>query len=435
MASYVAAAMVRTPWGDASTLRERRLSPGRGTPRAVARRNQRERLLGAMVAVASTKGYAATSLADLVEVSGVSSRSFYEHFADKEECFLAAMEEILAIMQQGLRRVVNEGDGVPRLESTVGWLTEALVAQPAAARLLLVESFRAGEAARERINALLESSGQLLQPLLEKRPHQQGMPPELTRALLGGLGGVVYHYLARGEPEAVATLAPELAEWVMSFPAPPAPLRSPGRRNHTPITDSPPFAALVPGERILRRFAAAVAEQGYASTTIAEVATAASISQNTFYSHFRDKEDAFYAALDSSGAQLVAATLPAVRRAPPWPAAMRVALGAVFGFLAAEPAFARLRAVEVYAVGPSAVEQRNSQDGEIVRVLRALATDAPSEVDQVPLTATISAVNSLLYHWVRREGPRRLPELVPTTTYLILAPLLGAEAAHEIACS
>jgi AcrR family transcriptional regulator len=428
--------MVTTPWGDASKLRDRRLSPGRGTPRDEARQNQRERLFAAMVAVTAEKGYAETSVADLVELSGVSSRSFYQHFADKEECFLATMDEILVVVQAQTAIALQGDDDQPkRLEDTGRKLIEMLALQPAAARLWLVESLRAGEQARERINLALEGFAALMQAFLDQIPERREMPPRLTHALLGGVSGVVYSRLARGNMDSLSQLAPTLSQWALSFPPPPRMLRSPSRRNRTPPNiNPPPFAAHVPGERILRGFSSVIAEKGYAATTIADTAAAASISQNTFYRHFRDKEDAFYAALDSSGAQLVAATLPAVRRAPAWPSAVRVALEATFGFLAAEPDFAHLRSVEVYAVGPKAVELRDRQSAEVVQVLRPLATDAPTEVDAIGLEATLAAINALLYEWVRREGARKLPELAPLATYLVLAPLLGAEEAWEVAC-
>ena len=82
------------------------LRPGRGTPRDEAERNQRERLFAAMVATVAEKGYEATTVADLVKLSGVSRSAFYRHFADKEECFLTAAE---ALIEPTL-----EGDGARR---------------------------------------------------------------------------------------------------------------------------------------------------------------------------------------------------------------------------------------------------------------------------------------------------------------------------------
>src|SRR6476661_8512319 len=92
---YGPPAMVRTPWGDAAQLREKKLRPGRGTPREEAERNQRERLFAAMVATVAEKGYEATTVADLVELSGVSRSAFYRHFEDKKECFLTAAEALI----------------------------------------------------------------------------------------------------------------------------------------------------------------------------------------------------------------------------------------------------------------------------------------------------------------------------------------------------
>jgi AcrR family transcriptional regulator len=58
-------------------------------------RSQQERLMAATVATCDERGYDAMTVADLVGLSGVSRAAFYEHFANKEECFLATMREIL----------------------------------------------------------------------------------------------------------------------------------------------------------------------------------------------------------------------------------------------------------------------------------------------------------------------------------------------------
>src|ERR1700749_518784 len=87
--------MVAAPWGDSDALRERRLRPGPGAPRDRVAANQRQRLFGAMVASVSERGYIATAVNDLVEISGVSSRTFYDLFPDKKACFLATLEAII----------------------------------------------------------------------------------------------------------------------------------------------------------------------------------------------------------------------------------------------------------------------------------------------------------------------------------------------------
>src|SRR3954454_11659764 len=79
--------MVLTPWGNSGALRERTLPPGRGTTAEEAAQNHRERLFGALVAMVAEKGYEATTVADLVDLSGVSRSAFYKQFGDKQECF------------------------------------------------------------------------------------------------------------------------------------------------------------------------------------------------------------------------------------------------------------------------------------------------------------------------------------------------------------
>src|SRR5215467_29304 len=90
--------MVATPWGDSGSLRERKLQPVRGTPAEEVERNQRDRLFAAMIACVAERGYAATSVEDIVELSGVSRRSFYDSFSDKAECLKAAVEELFAVV-------------------------------------------------------------------------------------------------------------------------------------------------------------------------------------------------------------------------------------------------------------------------------------------------------------------------------------------------
>ena len=431
---YVAGGMVMTPWGNANGLRERRLAPGRGTPRAEVERNQRERLFAAMVAVTAERGYPETSVSDLVELSGVSSRSFYDLFAGKEDCFLATMDGILlAVQKLASEELGGEGTMEARALRAAQTLAKTAVAQPATARLWIVEAFCAGEEARRRIDTAQARLTEQLQAVLCELPARPEMPPELTRAILGGIAGVLYRRLARGEEETIPSLTRGLNEWALGLPPPPGPLRPKGRRNRARGEGSPPFVAHVPGERVLRGFVAAVAEKGYAATTIADIAAAASISQNTFYAHFRNKEDALYAAIDSSGAQMVAATLPAVRRAPEWPGAVRVALEALCGFLTAEPAFAHLREIEVYAIGPQAVEHRDRAGKEIVEVLGALALESPAAPNPLVVEVTLTAIQSLFYERMRSTGPSGLTELVPLATYLALAPLIGAKDAFAAA--
>lgn len=433
--------MVRTPWGNADELRERKLNPGVGTPRAEVEQNQRERLFGAIVASVATKGYKATSVADLLKVSGVSRATFYAHFADKEACFVATIEAILeASVAIGARSQGQGGSWEERTRRGLERFAQVIAAQPAAARVCLIEPYAAGPAALELLGSAVDQVEAMVAAGMESDPQWRGTPRELVRAAIGGLHRVFYRHLEAGTEGELVERVPELWRWMMSLERPPRPLRVRARRGSAspgggPDSDSaPPFAAHIPSERILRGFAAAVSEKGYTETTIADVAARAHISQATFYANFKDKEDALFAAIESSGAQMVAATLPAVRRAKSWQEAVHTGLASIFAFLAAEPDFARMQAVEAYAAGPRAVEARERSVAGVVEVTLALALGKPPpDPPSLAQEATVGALGGLLFDYIRGEGPQVLPRYVPLATYVALAPFVGAERACEVA--
>jgi AcrR family transcriptional regulator len=396
---------MRTPWGDAEKLHERKLRQGGRYTRAEAERNQKERLFAALVATVAEKGFEATRVSDLVELSGVSRSSFYGYFDDKGACFLAAVD---ALTGPPLERLTADASVVADEASARAAflaLIEAIAAQPAAAKLCLVEIYAGGPEAVLALDRILDGLAQLAGTMYEQIPGREGMPPRISRAIVGGIQKAVYKRLLRGEEDGLVELAPQLWEWVLAVPPPPGPLRPSRRRWVRPRGFEERQAASVPADRVLRALAAVVSERGYQETTVAEVVERAHTSQRTFYKSFQDKEAAMVAALDSGSAQMLAAALPAFRRATDWPSAVYGTQEAMFRFAAEEPEFGRLGAVEMYAAGRRALEQRE----------------------------TVTALYALLYDFVKEKGPERLPELVPTAVYLTLSPFLGAERAYAAA--
>ncbi|HEY0317046.1 MAG TPA: TetR/AcrR family transcriptional regulator [Solirubrobacterales bacterium] len=427
--------MVITPWGESERLRDRRLPPGRGVPRAEARKNQRERLLAAMVASCEARGYEATAVADLLEISGVSRATFYEHFEDKVSCFAAAVEEVLgAAILVISQRLEGEGSAERRGRAALETFVDLMVAQPAAARMCLVQAYAAGEPGVAPMRRTVDEVARLGREVLEQMPGRKDMPEELVRAIIGAFYRVIYDRLQSGREAELPGLVPGLWDWAMGYPPPSQPLRLTGRRGQVPVEGSmPPFAAYDPEQRIIRAFARAVAAKGYGATTISDVAAAASISQTTYYVYFHDKADAMAAALDSSGAQMLAAALPPARRALDWPSAVRAALRASCGFLASEPDFARLRMVEVYAAGPQAIAQRDTAGLQFLGPLLGPAFEDSPKVPKIVVEAIVGAIYSSVYDHVRAGPVETLPEIAPLLTYLALAPFLGAEQACEVA--
>ncbi len=430
--------MLVTPWGDADTLRDRRLPPGRSDDRQAARREQRERLFAALVASCVEKGYEATSVEDLLRASGVSRATFYEQFDDKSDCFRAAEEEIVASAIHAIAKELKaEGGTEERPRAALAAFIEVVVAQPAAARMCLIESYAVGETGMEPVRAAIDWIVLLAQGATEQMPDRAGMPRQLVRGIVAGLYQVIYERVLAHREAELPDLIPELWEWAMSFPPPPRQLRRPGRLIVAkPVSPAPPFASYSPEQRIIRGFAVAVARKGYPATTIADVAAAASISQTTFYEYFDGKADALAAALDSSGAQLTGAVMPAVRRIEDWRTAVRIGFEEICGFFAAEPDFASLRMVDVYAAGPEAIAARNATGHEIVKsLLRPASENGGVAPSGLVLEATVGALLGVFFEAIHNGKAADLPRLAPFLTYFTLAPFVGAEEAAAVATS
>ncbi len=125
-------------------------------PTACAR--QRERVLEAMLKVAAAKGYEATTVADVVEVAGVSEQAFAEMFEGKEACFLEAYDAVFDVLVAHVGSAFEAAAGEPwpeRIAAGLGALVELLAAEADIARIAMVEVTAAGDDARARYRAAL----------------------------------------------------------------------------------------------------------------------------------------------------------------------------------------------------------------------------------------------------------------------------------------
>jgi AcrR family transcriptional regulator len=420
-ADILAREMTATPWGDSEELRERMLVSARVGPEEAAQ-NQRERLFGAIVATCAERGYEATRISDLVSVSGVSRRDFYRHFANKEACFLAALDALLAMGEAAAAGCYDGRGG--GLEVLIG----ICAAQPAAARFCLLESYVAGEAATARMDAAVAKAGALFEAALGLRGRESAMPREMLPAILGGVREVIQARLLEGRESELGALAPALRAWAFGYRAPPQPLPRP-----RPYAGSAGrYLPADPAERIIAAFGELVAERGYQATTIEEIVARAKVSLSTFYERFDGKAAVLAAMLEAGNARLAGVALPPYRRAKDWPGAARAAFEAMFAFFAAEPAFARTALVEIFAAGPEALAMRARMIVSMQAFLAPGFEIAP-EVPPVVAEAIGGATYALVYEGVRRDGAERLGTLAPLATYITLAPFLGAEEAARAA--
>lgn len=421
--------MVVTPWGESGSLRDRRLQPIRGASQAEVERNQRERLFAALVASVAERGYGATTVANLVELSGVSSRSFYDQFGDMQGCMTAAVEELLGYARRALEQEEESGDLETDTLHRYSAFATLVAGQPAAAKVLLSEAFAAGPEALAPVERAIAQYERELRRDFDRSPELEALPDQIVTALLGGILEVTRRRLRLQRADELPRLGEQLIPAALSYRPPSEPLRLGTRQKRASAESAEPIDH---SERAISAFAKLCADQGYQNTSVEEVVRLASMSSRTFYAHFSGKEDLMGAAIDSVCAQLIAVSMPAFSRHSQWPAGIRAGIGAMLGFLASRPAIARLLLVETYVAGDFAVERRS----RAVAPLGMIVENNTTEWQLMPAAAyelIAGGMTQLMYREVTRGGPQSLPALAPILTYLTLAPFLGPEEASDVA--
>ncbi|HET6997407.1 MAG TPA: helix-turn-helix domain-containing protein [Solirubrobacterales bacterium] len=197
-------------------LRKWRLPRGRhGLPRELVERSQRERLLAAVVRVIASKGYDATSVADILEEAGVGRESFYELFDDKLDCLLAAHTALVDNLEATVMAVYDRpGPWADRVRESVAAMLDWFAADPAAARVTLVELAAVGAVARERFQESFRRFATLLEAGY-KGSNLEAARPQASELAIGAGIARVYEEVVRGRAAALPRLLPELTYEVL----------------------------------------------------------------------------------------------------------------------------------------------------------------------------------------------------------------------------
>lgn len=192
-------------------LRRWRLPRGRhGLPRELVTRSQRERLLAAVVRVVAAKGYESTSVADVLEEAGVGRESFYELFEDKRDCLLAARGILVDDLLANVAAAYEEpGPWSDRVTDALATMLAWLAADPAAAKVVLVELAAVGAVSRDLFTADFSRFTQLLDAGLERDEPVPGLP-QVTTLAVGGALSRVYVEIVHDRTTELPRLLPDL---------------------------------------------------------------------------------------------------------------------------------------------------------------------------------------------------------------------------------
>jgi AcrR family transcriptional regulator len=425
----------------------------------------RDRLLSGMAKAVARRGYTDATVAQAIAYAGVSRSTFYEHFADKEDCFLATFSALAPVLGKELLGAVQ---GVPWQEKPRAMLGVVLDPSKSEAamhwRLLLTQA-RAGEprirAERELFAERLERAFEVLLNAPPKGIPTLDIPP---KALLGGIRSVISTRRYTHDAPEQGQLLDDLETWAASYAVPSGyPRRSSvawarlgqGLCTYAPSEAGAERASLPRGRnrlpanvvasehhnRIVQATASVMREKGYTATTIADIVAAAGTSRGVFYSHFQNKQEVFLAAQTMALEQGLTTASAAFFTGRSWPQQVWNGLGALLGYIAGEPDLAHLMLIEPYAAGHAALDR-------VIDTMRTLSLFLEEgyhrgpRAERLPRTcsdAIAGAIHELLYHAAQNDQMAELRELLPQAVYVALAPFLGPvkarEAVDELAAS
>jgi AcrR family transcriptional regulator len=176
-----------------------------GLSRDEVEASQRSRMLEACFRVVAEKGYTRFTVADVVAAAGVSRETFYEHFRDKEDCFLAAyelsVEAVLAAMSHA--DPGGEGDPLDRYEEMMRGYLELMARPEGYARVFLVDVYAAGERAVRRRREVMDRFTDVVAELVGARTAADRFACE---ALVAAVSSMVTVRVAAGDLDQIPKL-------------------------------------------------------------------------------------------------------------------------------------------------------------------------------------------------------------------------------------
>jgi len=448
------------------SARARPRKPTGPLAREQIRAGQRVRLAAAMIDAVGADGYRATRVADVIARAGVSRKTFYELFDNKQDCLLATYELIVRGAIRRLQTTFDEADGWPGcVEAAIGTLFDAARENPGALRLSLLEIPAAGPQAVERRERSTAAFEQFIREAIELAPGEGAVSDVALKAIVGGFNRVLYRRVLRGDGAELAALVPDLASWAASYyPAPAAIVAEPSARSrrgaatalsggrapgtlapHPPLGGrrglargdqnvSRSYVVQSQRERILDAVTNLTAREGYAALRVEAIAEEAAVSLVAFYEHFADKEDAFLVAFEVGQGKGLALVEGAFAAQSDWRFAVRAGIAALFDFLATEPSFAHIALLDaLIATEHTAQRSRAGVDA----FARMLAPGLEQTGGPAPPPVTIEAIAGGLFelclHYALAGRIGELPEVSASATYIALAPFLGGEEAARVA--
>jgi AcrR family transcriptional regulator len=171
---------------------------------------RRQSILEAMVRVVGRKGYKATAVADVIAEADVSRTTFYKHFEDKHECFLAAYDMVVErVVGEVVASCDGEQDWLERVRIGLTTIVDLFALDPELARTAVVEVAAAGSDARQRHWNAINRFTDFLEDGKEVAGDRD-LPDNIALMAAGAVSGLIFDELLTGRAERLPDLLPDL---------------------------------------------------------------------------------------------------------------------------------------------------------------------------------------------------------------------------------
>jgi AcrR family transcriptional regulator len=436
---------------------DRLARPASGQPtiftlRAARKDTQRDRLMDGMTHVASSEGYAGATVAKVIAHAGVSRPTFYDYFANREDCFLAALADVQERTLLAIGKAVANASAEDALRVTLTEMIDFAASDLKRARLLNVQALTGPPRALDARDQTLQAIARPIEDALGEMPATALAPDLSARVILGAVERLLAARLKGDEPLA-SDLLDGVLGWVRHYEGPigahrwralqPVARAEPSSLR-TRLAEPPP---LPPGRsrlaredveanhrrRILIAAARASVGKGFASTTATEIATLARVDGRVFHRLFPDRQALLADLVELSFQHVMSVTIGAFFSAKSWPERVWEAGRAFAECLEENHMLAHMAFIETYAGGPKAVRRAEGFLNAFTLFLREGQEqgEKPSPLPRLALDAIAAANFEIVYRQVRACSTPELMGLLPHVTYLTLAPFLGSAAVAE----
>jgi AcrR family transcriptional regulator len=426
--------------------------------------NQRARLIEAMVELAGERGFAATPVADLIARAQVSRKTFYAHFANREDLLLVAFDSCATTNLERAREACSgsntsgNSDTQTGLDRMIGHLCSCHDERPGTIAICNVEITASNGDGLKLRNDLMRSYGSMIQASL--KVDGEAMSDDFARTLAGALHRTIDMSVSREKPASTDELSHELTRWAHAYrpfpsslgsagdstpPTPPWPWlggsglvggRAPGtltlapkgylsRRGYVPST----LEQHTNRERMLDALTELNAEQGYLALTAEAIAARAGLPLGVFRAQFDGKDDAFIVALELGHMRGRAIVERARSDASNWAEGARAATYALLEFLASEPQFTKLALLDAPLAGSDIARRARENIAAYAHTL----FEGVSWRRTLPKITPAACINGLLESSYPDTSQGHLSrDAVILSTFFVLAPFIGVANAAEM---